>query len=197
MSVVLRRATVPIEIPRRDEQRGQKDQPDGPWPLAILQIAVVVAQIQRNRAGDRSQVEQHESDPCEPRTVQSRAGAARGDVVGKPDQSDARPAIERGVGVDRPQPPEGQPLPGRKIRRAELVGHQYAHGRGKQQPECRRHRVGAEHRGQRSVIAVCKGRALQRRIRLHCRHGPAGIEFEGMIHCHLLTGISGNAAARD
>jgi hypothetical protein len=51
------------EIPRGDDERGQKDQADRPWPFPIFQITVVEAQIESDRAGHCGQVEQRQSNP--------------------------------------------------------------------------------------------------------------------------------------
>src|SRR6185437_16781190 len=53
------------QVPGGDDERGQKDEADRPRPFAVFEIAVVVAEIQRNRTSQRGDVEQHEPDPGE------------------------------------------------------------------------------------------------------------------------------------
>src|SRR6185503_15798270 len=94
------------QVPGSDDKRGQEDEADRPWPFAVLEIAVVVAEIQRDRSGERGEVEQREPDPRQLCAIQESARAARSDVVRHPDQRDAGPAVKRRIGMDRAQTPE-------------------------------------------------------------------------------------------
>ena len=179
------------QIPAGHQQRGEEYQPDRPRPLAVFQITPVVAQLQRDGAGDGGKVEQRQADPGQLDAVQLRAATARGHVIRQPDQADAGPAVKRVVGVDRPQSPEGQVLRRPEVRRPELERQQQPHRRGKQQPAGGRNGVCREHGGQCAIIFRAHRRML---CRDSCLHRPSHRTWYGV---HAGVGVCDRIPVRN
>src|SRR6185312_4784495 len=127
---------------------------DPPYPLAIFLVAVVDAEVERDRSEDRGEIKGPQRAPSDALLLQRYARRTSRDPERRADERDRGPTVEGPVRVNRTQAPERKPRTRREVRVGELEAFQQADRSRQEQPERCGERIGGKDASVRRSVPV-------------------------------------------